>query len=140
MLNALRAPSIRMDASWPSDAGSTTPSSTRIVRQPRVLVVDDDQLVRKSLQRVLHGLNYETEVAADGHEALAKLALDVDLVMLDASMPSMDGFQLTRRIRESSQYGDLPIIMVTGLGSSLDRMRAVEAGVSDFVLKPFEAV
>ncbi|HEX7940041.1 MAG TPA: response regulator, partial [Gemmatimonadaceae bacterium] len=113
MLKALTASAVRMDAGWPAGMAYTTPPGTRTVRQPRILVVDDDQLVRKSLQRVLHGLNYETEVAADGHEALAKLALDVDLVMLDASMPSMDGFQLTRRIRESSQYGDLPIIMVT---------------------------
>jgi len=140
MLNALAGLANRTEEAWAAQPVLTPPSGLRLVRQARVLVVDDDQMVRTALQRVLRSLNYETEAASDGHEALAKLALDIDLVMLDASMPSMDGFQLTRRIRESTQYGDLPIIMVTGLGSALDRIRAVEAGVSDFVLKPFEAV
>ncbi|MBM2813195.1 MAG: Cyclic di-GMP phosphodiesterase response regulator RpfG, partial [Chloroflexi bacterium] len=72
------------------------------------------------------------------HEALAKLQLDVDLVVLDAAMPGMDGFQLTRNIRQDRQHGDVPIIMLTGSGSQKDRLRAVEAGVNDFVTKPFE--
>jgi len=109
-----------------------------IGRSKRVLVVDDQESMCVAMERVLRTLGYQTEVAHDGHEALAKLQLDVDLVVLDATMPGMDGFQLTRSIRRDRQHGDVPIIMVTGSGSQKDRLRAVEAGVNDFVTKPFE--
>jgi putative two-component system response regulator len=104
----------------------------------RVLAVDDQEETRRVLQRALAALGYEVEVARDGIEALAKLPLGVDLVLLDARMPGLDGFEVTRRIRADAEYSDLPIIMVTGLDSREDRLRAVEAGVNDFISKPFE--
>jgi len=109
-----------------------------LARPKRVLVVDDQECMRVAMERVLGSLGYQIEVASDGHEALAKLQLDVDLVVLDAAMPGMDGFQLTRSIRRDQHHGDVPIIMLTGSGSQKDRLRAVEAGVNDFVTKPFE--
>jgi len=105
---------------------------------PRVLVADDQEDVRQALTRALKALGYEVEVAADGIEALAKLPLDVDLVLLDAEMPGLDGFEVARRIRADPEYLDLPVIMVTGLDSREDRLRAVEAGVNDFIAKPFD--
>jgi putative two-component system response regulator len=104
----------------------------------RVLVVDDQEDMRHMQVRVLKNLGYEVELARDGLEALAKLELDVDLVLLDAEMPGMDGFAVARRIRQDPRFTDLPIIMVTGLGGQEDRLRAVEAGVNDFISKPFE--
>ena len=104
----------------------------------RVLVVDDQEDMRHMQVRVLKNLGYEVELARDGLEALAKLELDVDLVLLDAEMPGMDGFAVARRIRQDPRFTDLPIIMVTGLGGKEDRLRAVEAGVNDFISKPFE--
>lgn len=80
------------------------------------------------LERVLTNFGYQTELARDGLEALAKLSLDIDLVLLDAEMPGMDGFELARRIRQNPRYADLPLIMVTGLGEKEDRLRAVEWG------------
>jgi putative two-component system response regulator len=104
----------------------------------RVLVADDQEETRRVLQRALASLGYEVEVARDGIEALAKLPLGADLVLLDARMPGLDGFEVARRIRADPERCDLPIIMVTGLDSREDRLRAVEAGVSDFIAKPFE--
>jgi putative two-component system response regulator len=107
-------------------------------RPRRVLVVDDQEDGRRTLQRALVSFGHDVETARDGVEAIAKLRLDVDLVLLDATMPDMDGFQVARRIRADPERGDVPIIMVTGLDGREDRLRAVEAGVNDFVSKPFE--
>ncbi|MGA2383531.1 MAG: HD domain-containing phosphohydrolase [Gemmatimonadales bacterium] len=104
----------------------------------RVLAVDDQEESRRVLQRALTAMGYEVEVACDGIEALAKLPLGADLVLLDARMPGLDGFEVARRIRVDPEHGDLPIIMVTGLDSREDRLRALEVGVNDFIAKPFE--
>ena len=93
---------------------------------------------RRLLQRALTAMGYEVETANDGIEALAKLPLGTDLVLLDARMPGLDGFEVARRIRADPAYSDLPIIMLTGLDSREDRVRAIEAGVNDFIAKPFE--
>ena len=117
---------------------ATEPAPEELAKPKRVLVVDDQPDTRKVLERILANLGYRTETAQDGLEALAKLELDIDLVLLDAEMPGMDGFAVTERIRHDPRFMDLPIIMVTGLGGKEDRLRAVEAGVNDFIAKPFE--
>jgi putative two-component system response regulator len=104
----------------------------------RILAADDEEVSRRVLERALTALGYEVEVASDGIEALAKLPLGADLVLLDGKMPGLDGFEVARRIRADPEYGDVPIIMVTGLDSREDRLRAVKAGVNDFISKPFE--
>jgi putative two-component system response regulator len=118
--------------------GQAVPFSVPSAGPKRVLVVDDQEDTRRMLERILANFGYQTELARDGWEAMAKLSLDVDLVLLDAEMPGMDGFELARRIRADARYADLPLIMVTGLGGKEDRLRAVEVGVNDFITKPFE--
>ena len=81
-------------------------------------------------------LGYDAEVAADGVEALTKLPLEVDLVLLDVDMPNMDGFEVVRRIRAQPEYKLLPIIMVTGLDESSSYVRAMEVGANDLITKP----
>jgi putative two-component system response regulator len=104
----------------------------------RVLVVDDQEEILESLRRLLIRSGHEVEVAHDGVEALARLKLGIDLVLVDAEMPGMDGFELCRRIRADAEFHDLPVMMVTGRDSKTDRLRAVEAGVNDFIGKPVD--
>src|SRR5574341_1176980 len=104
----------------------------------RLLIVDDEAPNRDLLEALVEGLGHEPELACDGVEALAKIKLDVDLVLLDVMMPGMDGFDVARRIRQDPDYGDVPIIMVTALTSKEDRLRAVEVGANDFITKPVD--
>lgn len=104
----------------------------------KILVVDDQDDSRRALVRVLEALGYRTVAAPDGEAALSLLNGDIDLVTLDADMPVLDGFEVARRIRDRPASLNLPIIMVTGLTSRDDRLRAFEAGVNDFLVKPFD--
>ncbi|MBI3920844.1 MAG: response regulator [Armatimonadetes bacterium] len=104
----------------------------------RILIVDDSGVNREVLKRTLVSLGYDPEEACDGFEALVKVKMEIDLVLLDAVMPGMDGFQVLRRIREDSEIGHLPVIMVTSLESQEDRVRAIEAGADDFINRPVD--
>lgn len=105
---------------------------------PRILVVDDEADIRDAYVRLVRSLGYRAEVGADGIEALAKLALGVDLVLLDAQMPKMDGFEVAERIRHTPGCEFLPIIMVTGLKGHDEHRRALEVGINDFIQKPID--
>jgi len=104
----------------------------------RVLVVDDQEPNRLLLRDMLEALGHEVEVAATGAEALEKLTSAIDLVLLDARMPGMDGFELAARVRSVAAAADLPVVMVTALDSRGARLQAVEAGVNDFISKPVD--
>ncbi len=104
----------------------------------RILVVDDDPKVRALHSRLAESLGYETETAADGLEALAKLALGIDLVMLDGQMPNMDGFEVAARIRAMPGQEFLPIVMVTGLEGPGEHRRALKVGINEFITKPID--
>ncbi|HXO20038.1 MAG TPA: HD domain-containing phosphohydrolase [Thermoanaerobaculia bacterium] len=105
---------------------------------PRILVVDDVEQNCVVLSEMLTLLGYEPVCARDGFEALAKLQLGIDLVLLDVMMPGLDGYEVARRLRADPQFADLPVIMVTALDSREDRVLAVRAGASDFIAKPVD--
>src|ERR1700694_2281843 len=104
----------------------------------RILVVDDVQQNLALLGSLVRSLGYEVETARDGLEALAKLALGVDLMLLDVMMPGLDGYEVARRVRADPRTADLPIILVTALDSREDRVKAIQAGASDFIAKPVD--
>src|SRR5687767_639563 len=104
----------------------------------RVLVIDDDDGIRKITQILVEGLGHDVEAARDGIEGLAKLQLGVDLVLLDVVMPGLDGFDVCRRIRQDTHGRDVPVIMVTSLQTREHRLHAVEAGANDFIAKPVD--
>jgi putative two-component system response regulator len=108
-------------------------------RKQRVLVVDDDSSVRAAHARIVSHLGYEVETASDGVEALAKLVLGVDLVLLDLYMPNLDGFEVTDRIRADPEHGLVPIIIVTGSDKEAWYPRALEVGANDVLAKPINA-
>lgn len=103
--------------------------------QARVLVVDDDPVVAKSIDRVLSAKGYAVISAHDGPEALAKLAReDYDAVFTDIRMPGMDGLEVAARIKATRPW--LPVVIVTGYGSPASEARAREIGVAGFLNKP----
>lgn len=104
----------------------------------KILVADDDEMIRTLHAEFVRGFGYEVEIAADGIEAIAKIGLGVDLVLTDAHMPNMDGFEVARRIRKNRTSDELPIVMVTSLEAREDRLRAYEAGINDFINKPVD--
>jgi putative two-component system response regulator len=104
-----------------------------------VLVVDDLPQNVKLLEAYLIPQGYEIVRAINGEEALAKLTeSQIDLILLDVMMPDIDGFEVTRRIRQNDKYRLLPIILVTALGETKDRVKGIEAGCDDFISKPVD--
>ena len=105
-------------------------------RAPVVLVVDDAVTVRELQRSILERAGYVVSVAADGVQALARLAAgDVDLVLTDVQMPRMDGFALTRAIRQHAALTNLPVVILSSLASEDDRRHGLEAGADAFVVK-----
>jgi putative two-component system response regulator len=117
---------------------ATRPAELSGIGRKRVLVIDDDNAIRKITQTLVEGLGHEVEAARDGIEGLAKLQLGVDLVLLDVVMPGLDGFDVCRRIRQDPAGRDVPVIMVTTLQTKEHRLHAVEAGANDFIAKPVD--
>jgi putative two-component system response regulator len=103
------------------------------------LVVDDELINRKVLEGLLKSYGFECVSVDSGPAALAVLDESIDLVLMDIMMPGMDGFLVTKAIREMPKFADLPIVMVTALSAKEDRLRAVEAGANDFVAKPIDS-
>jgi two-component system response regulator MprA len=102
----------------------------------RVLVVDDDALVRRMLTRSLAAEGFEVEHVADGGAALAAAAASApDLVVLDVTMPGLDGLAVCRRLRANGLRGS--IIMLTARDAVADRVAGLEAGADDYLVKPF---
>jgi two-component system chemotaxis response regulator CheY len=107
----------------------------------KVLVVDDFATMRKIIRNVLKQIGFEdiTE-AEDGTTALQLLKTEkVGLVVTDWNMPNMSGLDLLRNIRQNSQFGNVPVLMVTAEGLRENVLEAVKAGVSNYVVKPFTA-
>jgi two-component system response regulator MprA len=102
----------------------------------KILVVDDDAAVRESLRRALQLEAYDVELATDGLDALERLERNgVDAVVLDVSMPKLDGLEVARRLRRDGNR--LPILMLTARDEVSDRVAGLDAGADDYVVKPF---
>jgi len=106
------------------------------VRKQKVLVVDDSLTTRVLEKNILEAAGYEVVVAADGDEALELLNTQpCDLAIVDIQMPRMDGYELTRRIRASSELRDLPVVVVTSLDTEREMARGLEAGADAYIKK-----
>ncbi|WP_291753057.1 response regulator transcription factor [Cellulomonas sp. 73-92] len=104
--------------------------------EARLLVVDDEPNIRELLATSLRFAGFEVHAAADGHSAL-KLAKDVepDLVVLDVMLPDLDGFAVTRRLRERGQF--VPVLFLTARDDTADKVQGLTGGGDDYVTKPF---
>ena len=107
--------------------------------KPIILIVDDQPQNIELLEAYLAPLGYDIITAENGELALDKISkLSIDLVLLDVMMPGMDGFEVTRRIRETSKHRLLPIILVTALREKEHRIMGIEVGCDDFISKPID--
>jgi DNA-binding response OmpR family regulator len=105
------------------------------MKRARILFVDDDADIRGLLRQLLERAGYDLVEASNGKDGLrAFYASAPDLVLLDISMPEMDGWQTLERIRDLS---DVPVLMLTARTAELERVRGLKAGADDYVAKPF---
>jgi DNA-binding response OmpR family regulator len=105
------------------------------MKRGRVLVVDDDADIRNLVRELLERQGYDVAEAANGRDGLrAFYSASPDVVVLDVSMPEMDGYQTLERIRDLSE---VPVIMLTARAAELEKVRGLKAGADDYVTKPF---
>jgi DNA-binding response OmpR family regulator len=102
----------------------------------QILVIEDDPLIRETLAYSLKGAGYEVTAAENGIEGLAKFKdINPDLILLDLLMPEIDGFEVSKRIREFDD--NIPIIMITALEDQRSKLKGFSAGADDYITKPF---
>jgi CheY-like chemotaxis protein len=105
----------------------------------RILLVEDNEMNRDMLSRRLERKGYQVELAVDGRQGVDKAkTLAYDLVLMDMSLPEIDGWEATRELRADPSTKELPIIALTAHAMSGDRERALEAGCDDYDTKPIE--
>lgn len=106
---------------------------------PTVLVVDDEDLVRGFLARLLEKLDYRPLCAGDGESALRLAVSEApDLILLDIYLPGEDGFAICRRLKEQPATRHIPVICITGAADLEHRIKSLDAGANDFLSKPFD--
>ncbi len=105
----------------------------------KILVVDDEYFITRSLSFMLQKEGFEVNVAHDGQRAIEEIGQDKpDLIFLDVDMPKKDGNEVAREIRANPQWKDIHIIMLTAKGQEKDVSKGLEAGADEYVLKPFD--
>jgi two-component system, OmpR family, response regulator MprA len=113
------------------------PTMADYERQPRVLVVEDDDAIAQVLKRSLRMEGYEVRVAGEGNEALEHAhGFLPDLVILDLGLPGLDGLEVARRLRERED--DVPILVLTARDAIESRVEGLDSGADDYLVKPFE--
>ncbi len=113
--------------------------SNNLVKSARILVVDDDRTLQRLYERLLTQLGHTVYCADNGKQAIEEVqTFHPDLILMDADMPQMDGFEATSHLKSNHKTRGIPIIMITGLHDSAHRIKALDAGVDDFLAKPPE--
>lgn len=109
-----------------------------IIKKHRILVVDDEEHIRKIVRFQLEKSGYEVECAEDGLEALKAVeARTPDLILLDLMMPNMDGYEVCKRLKSDYQTNHIPVIMVTAKADLENKLQGFEEGANDYIAKPF---
>lgn len=112
--------------------------TTENAPQLKVLLVDDSRSIRQSAKGMLESMGCQITLAEDGFDALCRIAaLRPDIIFMDVMMPGLDGFQACALIRASPQFGETPVVLISGSDGLLDRARAELAGARRYILKPF---
>lgn len=103
----------------------------------KILIVDDNQDSRELVVKILKARGYQTIEAVDGEEALEKAVAErPDLILMDRSLPKIDGYEVTRRLKGREEFKDIPIVALTAHAMRGDREKALEAGCEGYISKP----
>jgi twitching motility two-component system response regulator PilG len=117
---------------------STEASNTGEPKMAKVLVIDDSQTIRRTAETLLVKEGYSVITAADGFEALAKVAdQNPDLIFIDIMMPRLDGYQACALIKSNARYAQTPVIMLSSKDGLFDRARGRIVGSDEYLTKPF---
>lgn len=112
--------------------------SEQVSEQVSVLVVDDNPLILNIIKSLLGSVDYQVHTAGDGKEALSVLdSKNVDLIVCDVMMPTMDGYQLHEAVRSRGEMAHIPFVFLTALGDAVDVSYGKELGADDYLVKPF---
>lgn len=105
----------------------------------RILVIDDDQAIAELVKINLELLGHQVGVASDGVKGLALAQQNrPDLIVLDVMMPDLDGFTVCQRLRQNPATNSIPVLMLTALGMTKDKVTGFDSGADDYLVKPFE--
>jgi two-component system, OmpR family, response regulator RpaA len=105
----------------------------------RILVIDDDQAIAELIKVNLDLLGHQVTTANDGIKGLALAQQNrPDLIVLDVMMPDLDGFTVCQRLRQNTNTNGIPILMLTALGMTRDKVKGFDSGADDYLVKPFE--
>ncbi len=117
---------------------STEASHDSAPTAPKVMVIDDSQTIRRTAETLLMKEGYTVITAADGFEALAKIAdQKPDLIFIDIMMPRLDGYQACALIKNNAHYAKTPVIMLSSKDGLFDRARGRIVGSDEYLTKPF---
>lgn len=106
---------------------------------PKILLVEDNEMNRDMLSRRLQRRGYKVLIAVDGQQGVAMAQSEIpDLILMDMSLPLMDGWEATRTLKAVTETKDIPVIALTAHAMSTDRDKAIEAGCDDYDTKPIE--
>lgn len=109
-------------------------------QKPCILIVDDTPTNLRLLSQILQHDGYKVRAVSDGEHALKAVASKPpDLILLDIMMPEMDGYEVCRRLKADPQAREIPIVFISALNESLDKVRAFTVGGVDYIIKPFQA-
>ena len=123
----------------PDDGSSGADADDAVDEPSHVLLLEDDDSLRRLLTHKLESCGYETTALADGRECWSVLTAEEtpDLVLLDVMVPGLDGFRLLGRIRNDDRLADVPIIVLTARSREEDVLKGFDLGADDYVTKPF---
>lgn len=113
--------------------------SAQSLKQPTILAVDDSPVMQKTIQRILEN-EYRVILADNALDALSKIYHEkISVVLLDVSMPDIDGLEMCRTVRSLPQFEGLPIVMLTARDKAFDKVKGHLAGATEYLTKPFDA-
>jgi CheY-like chemotaxis protein len=122
-----------------ADTGSARVCKSEEAEMPKILIVEDNEMNRDMLSRRLARKGYEVVMAWDGRQGVEMSRTEApDLILMDLSLPDLDGWEATRRLKSDPETRSIPIIVLTAHVMAGDRENAREAGCDDFDIKPIE--